>query len=197
MKKRKTRRLKRRKVRKTRKSRKSRKSRKMKGGASPTTTKNRMPSIKKSPESWKDRRFDAAAKASSPQATTTKNRMPSIKKSPESWKDRRFDAAAKASSPPQATTTKNPTYSVSMKSPESWEDRRFDASRAPPLSLREKYRYILNMANAPDWIAPEIASLRRTLDELTDEDLEGLGELQRQLPLWEEFSKIYQYTITH
>ena len=160
MKKRKTRRLKRRKVRKTRKSRKSRKSRKMKGGASPTTT---------------------------------KNRMPSIKKSPESWKDRRFDAAAKASSPPQATTTKNPTYSVSMKSPESWEDRRFDASRAPPpLSLREKYRYILNMANAPDWIAPEIASLRRTLDELTDEDLEGLGELQRQLPLWEKFSKMYQ-----
>ena len=130
MKKRKTRRLKRRKVRKTRKSRKSRKSRKMKGGASPTTTKNRMPSIKKSPESWKDRRFDA--------------------------------------------------------------------SRAPPpLSLREKYRYILNMANAPDWIAPKIASLRRTLDELTDEDLEGLGELQRQLPLWEEFSKIYQKTITH
>jgi hypothetical protein len=183
----------------------------MKGGASPTTTKNRMPSIKKSPESWEDRRFDAAAKApaakapaakasSPPQATTTKNRMPSIKKSPESWEDRRFDAAAKApaakapaakaSSPPQATTTKNRMPSI-KKSPESWEDRRFDASRAPPpLSLREKYRYILNMANAPDWIAPEIASLRRTLDELTDEDLEGLGELQRQLPLWEKFSKM-------
>jgi len=159
MKSRKTRRLKR------RRSRKVRKSRKMKGGASPTTTKNRMPLIKKSPESWEDRRFDAAAKA----------------------------PAAKASSPPQATTTKNPTYSVSMKSQESWKDRRFAASRAPPpLSLRGKYRYILNMANAPDWIAPKIASLRRTLDELTDEDLEGLEELQRDLPLWEEFSRMYQ-----
>jgi hypothetical protein len=171
MKSRKTRRLKRRKVRKTRKSRKSRK---MKGGASPTTTKNRMPSIKKSPESWEDRRFDAAAKAPAAKAP-----------------------AAKASSPPQATTTKNRMPSI-KKSPESWEDRRFDASRAPPpLSLREKYRYILNMANAPDWIAPEIASLRRTLDELTDEDLEGLEELQHQLPLWEKFSKMYPKTITH
>jgi len=161
MKSRKTRRLKRRKVRKTRRTRRTRRK---KGGAS-STTKNRMPSRKKSPESWEDRRFDAAAKA----------------------------PAAKASSPPQATTTKNPTYPVSMKSQESWKDRRFAASRAPPpLSLREKYRYILNMANAPDWIAPKIASLRRTLDELTDEDLEGLEGLQRDLPLWEEFSRMHQ-----